>query len=315
MKILVTGATGFIGSHLVRRLLADGDEVVVAVRAGSSTWRLEDVLRDVDVVELDLSAPLDDRLKRELRGVEVVHHLAAAGVNPRHDSGDEVVAANVVGTLRLLELATALDVHRLVYCGSCFEYGSGSGLAEDALPKPQSDYAASKSAAWLLAHSYSRRNGLPVVSLRPFTVYGPMESSYRLVPATIMGALDGRRIELTRGEQTRDFVYVDDAVTAFTASASENTPTGGTFNVCTGVETSVAELAQCVVELAGAGELELGALPYRDNELWNLSGDPTAAREGLSWQAATPLRQGLERTIEWFREQRDRHVEYAGVPA
>jgi nucleoside-diphosphate-sugar epimerase len=272
------------------------------------------VIHDLDVVELDLSAPLDDRLKRDLRGVEVVHHLAAAGVNPRHDSGEEVVAANVVGTLRLLELATALEVRRLVYCGSCFEYGSGRGLVESTLPRPQSDYAASKSAAWLLAHSYSRRHGLSLVSLRPFTVYGPLESPYRLVPATIMGALDGRRIELTRGEQTRDFVYVDDAVGAF-AAASSDAAIEGTFNVCTGVETAVAELAQCVVELAGAGEVDLGALPYRDNELWNLSGDPSAAADGLSWRAATPLREGLERTIEWFREHRDRHAEYAGVPA
>jgi nucleoside-diphosphate-sugar epimerase len=315
MKILVTGATGFIGSHLVRRLLSDGDEVVAATRAGSSTWRLDDVRRDVEFLELDLSAPLDGRLTRGLRGIEVVHHLAAAGVNPRYDSGEAVVAANVVGTTRLLALASALDVRRFVYCGSCFEYGSGNGLVESALPQPQSDYAASKSAAWLLAHSHSRRNGLPVVSLRPFTVYGPFESSYRLVPATIMGALDGRRIELTGGEQTRDFVYVEDAVSAFTAAASDAAPVGATFNVCTGVETSVAELARAVVEIAGGGELELGALPYRDNELWSLSGDPGAAAEGLSWRPATTLRDGLERTVTWFREQRDRHAEYAGVSA
>jgi nucleoside-diphosphate-sugar epimerase len=315
MKTLVTGATGFIGSHLVRRLLADGGDVIAAVRAGSSTWRLEDVLAHVEVVELDLSAPFADRLQRELRGVEVIQHLAASGVDPRGDSGEDVVAANVIGTLRLLELAAGVGVRRLVYCGSCFEYGSGSSLAESAVPQPQSDYAASKSAAWLLAHSYSRRNGLPVVSLRPFTVYGPHESSYRLVPSTIMGALDGTSIELTQGEQTRDFVYVDDAVGAFVAAAAAEAPAGGTFNVCTGVETAVSDLARTVVEVAGGGDLRLGARPYRDNELWQLSGDPRAAADELPWRAETPLREGLERTIDWFREHRDRHAEYAGVTA
>jgi nucleoside-diphosphate-sugar epimerase len=307
--VLVTGATGFVGSHLVRALVADGHDVVVITRPSSDLWRLHDVLDWVELVATDLVHIDADEPHPSLNDVEVVFHLAAEGVTPSADT-HAVVESNVVGTLRLLEFARAVGVERFVYAGSCFEYGAGTNLREDALPQPSSDYAASKSAAWLLVHAGSYE--LPVVSIRPFTVYGPYEAAYRLVPSTILRALEDAPIELTEGEQTRDFVYVEDVVEAFRAAAEREDVVGRTFNACTGIETSVRSLAGLVVESTrSASELRFGALPYRDDELWRLSGDPEVAARELGWVASTPLAEGVRRTAEWFRAERQRHDHYA----
>jgi nucleoside-diphosphate-sugar epimerase len=312
VRALVTGANGFIGSHLTRHLVATGADVVAAFRPGSDTWRIDDLLDDVDVLPFELGATTTG-LERRLEGLDVLYHLAAAGVTPGRDRFEQAIENNVMGTLRLLELASAVGVGRVVNCGSCFEYGSGSNLSENELPRPTSDYAASKSAAWILAHSLAHRTGLPVVSVRPFTVYGPGEAAYRLIPSIILAVLGNRPVELTEGEQTRDFLFVADAVAGLVAAGSSADAVGSTFNLCTGIETSVRELAELAVETIGAGELRLGALPYREDELWRLSGDPTAARIGLGWSADTPLRQGLEQTAAWFRDHASAHSTYEAV--
>jgi nucleoside-diphosphate-sugar epimerase len=302
-RVAVTGASGFIGSQLVRALLHEGVHVTALVRPASELWRIDDVLGDIAL------APLDD--PNSLRGAEVVFHLGAAGVRPGRDAALALLDANVIGTQRLLEAARNADVERVVACGSCFEYGEGSRLRESAPLRPQTDYAASKACARLVAEAFARSHGLPVVSLVPFTVYGPFEPAYRLVASALLAALDARPLELTGGRQTRDFVYVEDVAQALLAAARVDVETCRTFNVCSGAETTVAELAAAVVEVTGSdSELRLGAIPYRENELWQLSGDPTEAERELGWRAATPLREGLRRTAEWLGANRDRYREY-----
>jgi nucleoside-diphosphate-sugar epimerase len=299
----VSGASGFVGSHVVRRLLREGTRVTALSRPDSDPWRIADLLDDVEV------APLGD--PRSLRGVEVVFHVGAAGVRPAGNQDDLVLEANVLGTQRLLAAALDAGVERVVYCGSCFEYGEGTQLVEDAPPRPRTAYAASKAAARFVAEAFSRRHGLPVVSLFLFTAYGPFEPAYRLVPAAIAAALDGRPLELTSGKQTRDFVHVEDAADAFLAAVAVDVEPCESFNVCSGTETPVRELAQTVVEEVGSNvELRLGALPHREDEIWHLSGDPSRAAARLGWRAKTPLRDGLASTIEWFAAERDRHPEY-----
>jgi len=276
--------------------------VVALVRPTASLWRLRDVLDDIELVEADLTelAPSTP----SLRGVRVIHHLAAAGVDSRGSDASQVVGANVVGTLRLLEAARAVGVDRFVYCGSCFEYGAGSRLSEDAPLRPRSPYAASKSAGWLLAEA-AATEGLPLVTLRLFTVYGPFEAAYRLVPSCVLSAIEGKPIEITRGDQLRDFVFVDDAIEAFVAASETTGVVGTTINVCSGVETRVRDLAAAVATLARSDAgVAVGSLPPRKGEADVLSGDPTRARRLLGFSTRTPLEEGLERSLAWFREHR-----------
>lgn len=301
-RALVTGAAGFLGAHVTRALVAAGARVTALVRPTTDPWRLAPLRDDLELVHADARALGDASLSHRLGRHDVVYHLAAAGVDQRQQDAAAIVDVNVGGTTAALEHASRAGVGRFVYCGSCFEYGEGTAAREDRLPHPLNEYAASKSAGWLLAHAHGRRTGLDVVTLRPFTVYGPLEAPQRLVPFVIGRALAGGRIELTGGRQTRDWVHADDAAEAFLRAGEVDGVAGSTFNVCTGVETSVRALVELVVALTGERATpEFGARPYREPEIWSLSGDPTAAADRLGWTATTSLREGLARTIAEFQ--------------
>jgi nucleoside-diphosphate-sugar epimerase len=300
-RVLVTGAAGFLGSHLVPRLIAAGAEVCVLDQPNARRWSIlerSDLAATLRADVRSLGQPVHDDV---LGDIDVVFHLAAVGVVG--DGGDvrELVAANIDGTMAALLVAQRLG-SRLVYCGSCFEYGAGARWAEDAMPAPTTEYGASKAGGWLLANAFARRTGLEVVSVRPFTMYGPMEPPGRLVPSVVRHALAGHPIDLTPGDQARDFVYVEDVADAFVAAATTDAAVGGTFNICTGTAATVRHVVHRVLECTGSrSEARFGALSYRSTELTILSGDPTRAREVLGWRSRVSLDDGLARTIAWFR--------------
>ncbi len=295
--IMVTGASGFLGSAFVRFAVHGGAAVTAIYRRASNPWRLADVAGSYR----GIAAPLD-ALPAGIGPPSVMVHFAAAGVNQLSDDFDDLVATNVAGTAHVLEYARREGVKRLVLVGTSAEYGSGVLLSEDAPLRPTSEYGASRASAALLARAYASRKGLDVVIVRPFAVYGPYEADYRLVPHVILGALRGGPVRISSGRQTRDYVYVDDVCEGIARAAASAAAANATFNLCSGVETSVLELASLACELAGApGTLEAGAVPTVPGEMWRTTGDPTCAREVLKWTARTDVHDGLARTIEWFR--------------
>ena len=241
----------------------------------------------------------------------VIYHLGAVGIRPTKNVG-EIFETNIGGTYRMLQLARQVKVERFVYCGSCFEYGEGKNLKEDVFPKPISEYGASKSAGWLLTNMFARQHSFPVVSLRLFTPYGPFEDKYRLIPDVILSAIEGKDIELTGGEQTRDFVFIDDVCDAFIAAGVTRGIEGETFNIASGNAISIKETVLKILELTKSGSKPLfGVRPYRETELWTLSGDTSYAKDKLKWQSCFSLEEGLSKAIAWFKENRDKHPVYA----
>lgn len=310
-KVLLTGATGFIGASLTRKLLHEGCQVSIFIRRSSDFWRIKDIFDQVEVHYVDLRDLSVDDFKDKIKGTHIIYHLGAAGVNQFQKDSLSIVETNIRGTLCLLQLARDLKVERFVYCGSCFEYGSGSFLREDMLPAPGNEYAASKLSAGILVNTFFCKYGLPTVYLRPFTVYGPFEGPRRLIPHVIRSILEGRDIELTEGEQTRDMVFIDDVLEAFLIAGIEPKITGKTFNLATGQEIAVKDVVLTLMELMATRVKPLfGKQSYRESEWWALSGNPSYTRDILKWQAQTSLKDGLQKTIQWFEKNWTKYPVY-----
>ena len=303
-RALVTGATGFIGSHLAERLVAEEAEVTLAVEPGASRANITSILDRVHVHEVDLrKAQTVWQLVRE-RQPSKIYHLAAVGVT---DPGvDPTLAAqvNVLGTLNLLEALKETECNCFVNTGTCYEYGHNTPpMHEDQMVDPINAYAASKSAAWILCNMYHRTHGYPVVTVRPFTVYGPRQSPRALIPQTIISALRGEDFAMTGGEQTCDFTYVDDVVGGYISASLTEKAIGQTINLGTGEEHAIKDVVLKVLELMGNPvEPLIGELPYRPTEVWRLCSDSSKARELLGWQPRVSLEEGLGQTIAWYTE-------------
>jgi len=311
-NVLLTGAAGFIGASLTRRLLSEGAQVSVFIRKSSDLWRIQDLIDQIQVYCVDLRDFSSDDFKDVLKEVQIIYHLGAAGVDQSQKDAVSIVETNVRGTLCLLQLARDLKVERFVYCGSCFEYGHGSSLREDTVPVPGNEYAASKLSAGILTNTFFHEYGLPTVYLRPFTVYGPFEGPQRLIPHVIRCILDGRDIELTGGKQTRDMVFIDDVVEAFLIAGVKPGIAGKMFNLATGQDIGVKEIVFTIMELMEAQVKPLfGKQSYREAEGWIVSGNPSYARDILEWHATTPLKEGLQKTIQWFKDNRTSYPVYA----
>jgi nucleoside-diphosphate-sugar epimerase len=312
-RVLVTGAAGFLGANLVRALLDAGAHVIAVARAATDTPRLRQVEPRIRVLRIDLH---DLPTTPDLAGVEVdlVYHLASAGVDQRMQDVHRMIASNASGTHDALLAATRLRAQRFVHVGSSAEYGPGRLLTEDHVPAPTGEYGATKVAATLLARAYSHRTGLPVVTVRPFSVYGPWEAAYRLIPYCALRALAGLTVDITDGRQTRDFVFAADVMEGLLLAGSVPEAAGAIVNLSTGVSTSVRDVAETIVALCGSPGASIGvARTHQSTEMWMTSGDPRRAAQILGWQPRTTLEDGLRRTIEWLRMEAAEYPELYGV--
>ena len=304
-NVLVTGAGGFIGSHLTRRLVAKGAHVSALTLTELDRRSLADVLGQVSLYAVDIGDA--DAVRQALGHIrpEIVFHLAAVGTSGPSITVPAAWRVNVEGTRNLLEAACRSGVRRFVHTGTAYEYGQASGydLSTSKKLDPLAIYAASKMASHALVQEYGRTQGLPVVSLRLFAVYGPGQSAKSLMPAAVDAALEGRDFPMTAGEQLRDFVFVHDVVEGYLYAAAVEGIEGSITDLGTGNALTVREAVSRVFRLVGSpARLLAGALPYRPGEMMVQVADPRPARELLGWQATISLEDGLRQTIEWYRQ-------------
>jgi len=311
MKVLVTGGGGFIGSNLVRALLARGDEVRVLDNFSTGNRdNLAGLERDVELVEGDLRSY--ERVHAAVRGAEVVFHQGALPSVPRSVQDPlTTTAVNVEGTLNVLLAARDEAVRRVVNASSSSVYGNAGELprTESQLPDPISPYAVAKLAAERFCTSFSRVYAMEVVSLRYFNVFGPRQdplSQYAaVVPRFIRAVSDGRTVTVYGdGEQSRDFTYVDNVVAANLLAADAARVQGETVNVATGGSVTVNELADTIGRLLPAA-VEKTYEPEREADVRASWADLSEARRLLGYEPHVSLEEGLRRTIDFLRDREE----------
>jgi UDP-glucose 4-epimerase len=314
-RVLVTGATGFIGSHLTRRLVADGCQVHALTSTVSSVYpvRLLDVREHITLHggNLNDSGAMDS--VAEKAKPDVIFHLGAyTHVGKSWDRVDECIQTNIHGTVNLLQVLAKRGYGRFVYTSTSEVYGDIQvPFREDAFVRPVSPYSVSKYAGEEFCRMLNRGRNWPIVIVRPFNAFGPAQSPDRVIPEIIVKALKKDRLLMTEGLQTREFNYVEDLVEGFVRAATIPDIEGDVFNLGGGMEVSMRDLATTILELMGDPiRAELGALANRPTEIWTMRSDVTKAREVLGLPDARPLREGLERTIDWYR----RELESSGSP-
>ena len=298
----MSGAGGFVGASLVRRLLADGHRVCALLRPGGPAWRLGDVAADVDRVEVDL---LDsEATAAAVRSVrpEWAFHLAAFGGYSWEADRRRIIETNLLGTVGLLEACASEGVEAFVHAGSSSEYGfKDHAPGEDELLEPNSDYAVGKAAATLFCRYVAQREGVRAVTLRLYSAYGPWEEPKRLLPTLIAHALRGELPPLVNPDVARDFVYVEDVAEAFVLAAAK-APAGRIYNVGTGVQTTIEELVALVRRILPVeDEPQWGSM---DDRVWDTGtwvANAALIRHELGWEARSDLEEGLRRTIEWLQ--------------
>jgi dTDP-glucose 4,6-dehydratase len=309
-SVLVTGAGGFIGSHLAEALVRAGASVRAFVRytsRGDHGW-LEaadpHVVAELEIFRGDLANP--EAVGGATAGRDVVFHLGALIPIPysyRHPR--EFVTANVSGTLNVLEAARRGDLQRIVHTSTSEVYGTAQEIPidEDHRLHPQSPYAATKVAADQLALSYQRSFGTPVAIVRPFNTYGPRQSARAVIPTIITQALSRETIELGATDTTRDFLYVGDTVAGMMRCGSADGVGGEVINLGTGVEASIAEVVQRVRRLTQRDvsvSFDDDRLRPPDSEVERLVADIAKAKALLGWAPETNLDEGLQLTIDWL---------------
>jgi nucleoside-diphosphate-sugar epimerase len=305
-RVLVTGGSGFIGSHLVQQLLEHDAEVAVTVRYGNimKNERLREYWDDVRIIEADLRNRGALGTLRDF-APEVVFHLAAYNhVGQSFVQVEECFDVNAKGTANLLD--TCDGVEKFIYMSTSEVYGHQTEVpfVETMNPEPISPYAITKYAGELYCRMKQRIEGeTSVIIVRPFNVYGPYQSTKAVIPELIIGCLQGNAIRTTRGDQTREFNYVSDTVAGLIKAAEHVGRIEGVINIASGEEVAIRDLVRKIAELTGTqSSLEIGILPNRPTEIWRMYADNTRAREVLDWQPSINLEQGLTRTIEWFRQ-------------
>jgi UDP-glucose 4-epimerase len=317
---MVTGADGFIGSHLVERLVSDGARVrafCLYNSQGSRGW-LEDSPAEVrSSLDVRLGDIRDARLVEDAcEGVDVVLHLAALIAIPySYVAPQSFLDTNATGTLNVLEAARRHGVARVVQASTSEVYGTPATLPirETHPLNAQSPYAASKVAADQLALSYHRSFGLPVTVLRPFNTYGPRQSTRAVLPTMLVQLLAGRsEVQLGRTDPRRDLTFVSDTVDGFVRAASTPGIEGETIQLGTGHSLSIAELFEAACRaLAVSAEIRQDPRRLRPaaSEVMVLEADPSLALERLGWRAGVSIEDGLRATANWLQEHRARYPE------
>ena len=316
-KIAVTGAGGFIGSHLVEGLVEEGAEVRAYVHYNSrGSWGLlellpQDILNSVQIVFGDIQDPF--AVRRLVEGCDIVFHLAALiGIPYSYTAPQSYVATNINGTLNVLEACRDVGVERVIHTSTSETYGTAlyTPIDEKHPLQAQSPYSASKIAADKLVQSYHLSFDVPVVTIRPFNNFGPRQSARAIIPTIMIQALTQPEIKLGSLTPVRDYVYVKDTVKAFIKSAVVDKAIGHVINIGTGKSSSIGDIVKTILRVMNIEKpiIQKNArIRPAKSEVMQLVCDNTLAQSMLEWEPTIAFEEGLQHTCDWIKSNAERY--------
>lgn len=303
-EVVITGANGFIGSHMTMRMLEEKANVHVMVRESSDLWRLDEVSRDIEICRLDLrnGGEVEKHIKRVKP--DYIFHMAAYGVDSRQKDYITAAETNIIGTVNLLNAAIAAGCEKFINTGTSMQYGNKAmPIGETEHYSPSNIYGSTKGASTIIAHQIAGENDISIVTIIPFGVFGENEGSHKFFPHVILSILGGKSIELSPCEQYRDYCYIENIIDGFLMAAANDKVKNEIFNIGSGKVYQLKHFVNLIVEKGGSSsDIRYGSVEYRKNDLWSPQPDISKITSILGWSPRVSLSEGIERTFEWFRE-------------
>ena len=309
--IFLTGATGFIGSHLLKRLIKEGCKVHIPIRQDSSLWRIKEFKNAFTSHKIDLKD--FEAVKSVIQQIkpDVIFHLAAYGVDYRQQNIYRAIDINITASVNLFEAFLANNGHRFIHTGTCLEYGHKNvPVSEFDVSVPTGIYGATKtSSVHILSSMTNSMDSGKLIILRPFGVFGEYEGIHKFIPQVIDKLTNENPVQMTLGEQIRDYIYIDDLIDAYIlASTVPLKNKVEIINIGSGKGIAMKYLALMISNHLDASDelLQFGAIPYRPDEMMYLVANVNKAKSLLGWEAKVSIEKGLEYTIKWYSQNLSR---------
>lgn len=309
-KIVITGGTGFIGTGLVKRMISMGNRPTLLIRR-QSIKKIRPFFPYVDLVETDLLAYKDVNNAINKIMPDIIFHLAGYGVYSYTDLNPNntkiIIKTNVFATSNLLYAAEQSSCKIFINTGTCFEYGdSNNPFKETDSLNPCNIYGASKVMTSLACNILSKTFQMKIITIRPFTVYGPGQDDRRFITTVINNCLKGIDLKLAAKKTVRDYIFMEDVVDAYIIAAEKGKDfSGEAFNISTGKGLDLKSAAELIMQLTKSKKIKIleGMFPERNGEVHSLIGNSKKANELLNWKTKHSLQEGLLKTIEWHKQQ------------
>ena len=302
-KFLITGASGFIGSVLLRRLIEQKQEVHLILRKESRTWRIDDLLDKVTIHISDLSNL--NELNEIIQKVkpDIIYHLATNGAYSSQQDANQIINTNILGTWNLLQACNSINYKLFVNTGSSSEYGFKKfAMRETDIVEPASYYAVTKCAQTLLCSHIAKQENKPIVTIRPFSVYGPYEEPKRFVSTLMKTLMFNEEMNLVDPNIARDYIYIDDMVDAYLKIDELKNNSGEYFNIGTGTQSTIKETVNIAKKVTGkTAKFKWGKMENRNWDTNNWVADISKARQLLNWTPKITLEKGIMLTWSWFQ--------------
>lgn len=297
LPVLVTGATGFIGRHLINALTRENADIsIISRKKVALNGKIKTYVGDLTDKAFISKAVKEANPKK-------IFHLAAV-VNPSRDINllEESFKVNFFGTVNLLNSLKNVEYDSFVFNSTAEVYGNSKiPFKENMMLNPLSPYSLSKASAEIFCNMLHKNNGYPITILRLFLVYGPGQKANRFLPQLLTALLQNKEFSMTKGQQKRDYTFIDDVIEALIKASLIKQASGETINICSGKQFSIKSIASRIAAMLDKRSLIKYNLPYRKNEQWDYCGDGTKARKILKWSPKTGIDNGLEKTIRWYK--------------